>query len=114
MEAIFLQTKLMLVLELNVQNIIQINSRPKQNCRIVYCSLKNMLHRIGVLGDTKYQNLIIFFFKIGEYIDSKKILLNLFGIEVFRIERILTKTFLIKTISILSIHLHYLKNTLDK
>ena len=53
-----------LVFALYVQNIIQINSRQKQNWKIVYCSLKNMsLHRIGAHADTNYncQTIIITF-----------------------------------------------------
>ena len=56
-----------LLLELYVQKIIQINSRLKQNCKIAYCSLKNMSYRIEVLGDTKYRNLISFFEKMWIY-----------------------------------------------
>ena len=52
-----------LILELYVSNIFQINSRPKKNCKILYCSLKNMSNRIEALGNTKCRNLISFFEK---------------------------------------------------
>ena len=35
----------MLVLGLYVYNIIQINLRPKQNCKIAYCSLKEYVSK---------------------------------------------------------------------
>ena len=55
------------------------------------------------------------FFKRGEYIENEKLLLNLSGIKVFfSIEKILSKTFLKKIISILGMHLHYLGDLLDK
>ena len=55
------------------------------------------------------------FLKRGEYLENEKLLLNLSDIKVFfRIEKILSKTFLEKTIIILRIHLHYLGDVLDK
>ena len=45
---------------------------------------------------------------------NEKLLLNLSGIDFFFIERIRSKTFPKKTIGILSIPLHYLKDMLDK
>ena len=39
------------------------NFAPETNCKTVYCSLKNMTHRIGAHGDTKCQNLDSFFEK---------------------------------------------------
>ena len=42
----FLTNKtLTLVLGLYMNGIIQINLRPKQNCKIVYCSLKEHVNR---------------------------------------------------------------------
>ena len=58
---------------------------------------------------------LINFLKRDEFIENEKLLLNLSGIKVFlRTERILGKTFLKKTFSILSIRLHYLGDRLDK
>ena len=56
------------------------------------------------------------FLKRGEYIKNEKLLLNLSGIEVFffRTERIFSKTFLKKSITVFSINLHYLGDTLHK
>ena len=55
------------------------------------------------------------FFKEGEYIENKKLLLNLSDSkDFFRIERILSKTLLNMAISILSMHFHHLGNVLDK
>ena len=72
------------------------------------------LHKIGARGDTKCQNHNSFFLR-GEYIENKTFLLNLPDIKVFfRIERILSKPFLKKTISIHSMHLHHLGDVLDK
>ena len=54
-----------------------------------------------------------FFWKRSEYIENEKLLLNLSGIKDFsKIERKLCKTFLKATISILTIHLHYLGHAL--
>ena len=51
----------------------------------------------------------------GEYIENETFLLNLPDIKVFfRIERILSKPFLKKTISIHGMHLHHLGDVLDK
>ena len=45
-----------------LNNIIQNNSRPKPNYKIVYCSLKSILLRgIVARGDTKSKNLHSFF-----------------------------------------------------
>ena len=49
------------------------------------------------------------FFKRGESIENKKLLLNLSEIKVFfRNEGILSKSFLKKAVSIVSIRLHFL------
>ena len=54
-------------------------------------------------------------FLSGEYIENETFLLNLPDIKVFfRIERILSKPFPKKTISIHSMHLHHLGDVLDK
>ena len=51
----------------------------------------------------------------GEYIENEKFLFNLCDIKAFfRIERILSKPFLKKTFSILSMHVHHLGDVLDK
>ena len=74
-------------------NIIQINSRPKQNWKIAYCSLKNMsLQRIGARGDTECQSLKSFL-KRDEYIKKKKLLLNLSTIFFSELEGSLAKPF---------------------
>ena len=52
-----------LTLGLYVEHIIKINLHLKQNCKIVYYSLRNMSHRIGGHGDEKCQNLNSFFEK---------------------------------------------------
>ena len=70
------------------------------------------LHRIGACRDAKCQTSAAFL-KRGEYIEKEKNLLNLSDIEdFFRIERILSKIFLKKTISVLSMHLHHLGDVL--
>ena len=97
------------VLGLYVYNIIKINLRPKQNCKIAYFSLKghvntqNWSSRRFKISKTSED-----FLKRDESIENEKLLLNLSDIKVFfRIERILSKTILGKTISIVSILLHF-------
>ena len=89
---------------------------PETKLENYYCSLKNMLlHGIGARGDTNAKTSTAFS-KKGEYIENEKHLLNLFDIKVFffRVESILSKAFLKKTISIFSIHLQHLGNPIDK
>ena len=68
------------------------------------------IHRIGVRGDTNTKTSEAFL-KRGESIENEKLLLNLSDIKVFfRIEGILSKTFVKRTISIVGIRLlfHFL------
>ena len=64
-----------------VKQIIQNISRKKKNeNKIVYSSLKNMLlHGIGARVDVKCQNLNSFLKKSGEYLEYEKFLLNLYS-----------------------------------
>ena len=80
-------------------------SHPKQNWKTVYCFLKNMsLHRTGARGDTKCQNLNSFFYEVN-ISKTKSFSKNLSDIKVFfRIERILSKTFLKKAIRAQKVH----------
>ena len=87
----------------------------QQNYIIVYCSLKNMAHRTGACRYTKCQNLNSFFQKRWMYCKRKAFVEPIWHRSLFFIiERILSETFLKKTISIFSIHLHYLGDPLDK
>ena len=79
--------------------------------RLKFCLGRNMsIHRIGVRGDTNTKTSEAFL-KRGESIENEKLLLNLSDIKVFfRIEGILSKTFVKRTISIVGIRLlfHFL------
>ena len=71
-----------------------------------------LLHGIGARGDTKCQNLTVLLKKGSEYPKNEKLLLNLSNIKVyfFRIESILSKTFLKKLFN----YRLYLRNVLGK
>lgn len=72
------------VLRLYLQNsIIQNNSHPRQNCKSVYCSLKNMsLHGIAAM-EIQNATTSTTFLKKGEYLENEKFLLSLSDIKVY-------------------------------
>ena len=95
-------------LGLYAQNIVQNNSRLKQDSKIVYYFLKNMsLYGNGAREEKKQQNFIRFFER-SKYLENEKFFLKLSDIKVY------ISTFFKKTISILSIYLHKLEYMLDK
>ena len=80
----------------------------KTKLQVIYCYSKNVsLYEIEAYGD-KNATTSTAFFKKGEYFKNKKFLLNLSDLffVFFRIESILSKTFLKNTISILNIYLN--------
>ena len=91
-----------------LNNIILNNWYPRQNYKLFIATQKTCHYMKLKPMEIKNATTSTAFFKKGEYFKNKKFLLNLSDLffVFFRIESILSKTFLKNTISILNIYLN--------